>query len=383
MTKIARTTQKIFASGAANNGVFGSAQANGGPGTISNVLATIMGLPAWASGWLSATIGAAKFPCLEEIQAIDYVVTTQIAYLLQEGIPEYDVATTYYADSIVKKVGTYQLYGSVTNANIGNALTDPTNWLLLCDLSTIGSGGGVVADARNLSVVYASATTITATADEIITESALGGTTIKVISLNKTLNIATTGVNAMDTGAAPTNGTLYLYAIAGAGQTNAILGTTSGSGSSIYAGANMPAGYTNSALIGVYRTNGSAQFNTFKQLGREVFLTAPISIFSGNNTAYSTLTSQSISAAVPVAAKSCSGYMESQTPGSVNNQLVVASDGSGTGTQNGTKTQSTLVNFFATLNFRLLPIITSQTIFFMNGTGTTLGIAMSIESYTF
>jgi len=56
-----------------------------------------------------------------------------------EVIPEYDAGTTYYADSIVCKTGTYQLYGSITNGNIGNALTDGTNWQLICNLGGFGN----------------------------------------------------------------------------------------------------------------------------------------------------------------------------------------------------------------------------------------------------
>jgi hypothetical protein len=133
MARLSRVTQKIFAASAANNGVFGSAQANAGPGTISNVLATIMGLPAWGAGWLSAIMGSSKFPPLEEIQALEYVHSAQIAYLLNQGIAEYDAGTTYYTNQICAKAGTYQLYGSITNGNLGNALTDAANWVLLAD----------------------------------------------------------------------------------------------------------------------------------------------------------------------------------------------------------------------------------------------------------
>lgn len=155
MARLARVTQKIFAGSASNNGVFGSAQANAGPGTISNVLATIMGLAAWATGWVSATIGASKFPPLEEFQAVEYVHSTQIAYILSQGIAEYDAGTTYYTNQICMKAGTYQVYGSITNGNIGNALTDAGNWLFLGDLSNINnpshfySGGVTTGVAAN------------------------------------------------------------------------------------------------------------------------------------------------------------------------------------------------------------------------------------------
>lgn len=134
MAKLPRKTLKLFAGSASNNGQFGSAQA-GAPLTDSDP-STLQALAAWAQGWVDAVIGGQKLPPLEEFQAVQYVHSYSTAYLFQEGMPEYDVGTTYFINSIVKKAGTYQLYGSVTDNNVGNALTDPTKWTLLIDLSS-------------------------------------------------------------------------------------------------------------------------------------------------------------------------------------------------------------------------------------------------------
>ena len=128
----------MFASGASNNGQFGSAQASA-PLTSTDP-SVIQGLAAWASGWLSAVIGGQKLPPLEEFQGVSYVHSYMTSYLFQEGVPEYDVGTTYYTNSIVKKSGTYQLWGSKVDNNVGNALTAGANWQLLVDLSTVPSG---------------------------------------------------------------------------------------------------------------------------------------------------------------------------------------------------------------------------------------------------
>ena len=133
MARLPRVTQKIFAGLASNNGQFGSAQA--ATFNLTNVLSAIMALSAWGQGWLAAVIGGSKFPPLEEFQAVEYVHSSQIAYLLQQGISEYDAGTTYWMNNIVVNPGTYQLYGSVTDNNTGNALTDPTHWQLLQNLS--------------------------------------------------------------------------------------------------------------------------------------------------------------------------------------------------------------------------------------------------------
>jgi len=137
MPKIARKTQKIFAGSATNNGQFGSRQA--GSGVNSADIAVLQSLAAYNTGWLQSVMGGSKVPPLEEFQALSYIETSQIAYLLQEGIAEYDAGTTYYLNSIVKKPGTYELYGSLIDNNTGNALpasgVSDSNWKSLADLT--------------------------------------------------------------------------------------------------------------------------------------------------------------------------------------------------------------------------------------------------------
>lgn len=132
MSKITRAFQAIFGS-SGSIGVFGSAAA--GSPTDSTSLSTIQSLAAWAAGWLSATLGGSKFPAIEDMNAVTFVTTTQLAYLFQQGIPEWDTDTVYYAGGIATNPGTFQIYGSLTNGNTGHALTDPTNWQLLVDFS--------------------------------------------------------------------------------------------------------------------------------------------------------------------------------------------------------------------------------------------------------
>lgn len=136
MARIARKLQKIFASSATNNGQFGSAQS--GTKVLSQDLDVLQALAAFLTGWNDATIGSKRFPTLEEFQALNYINTSQLAYLFQEGISEFQIGTTYFTNSIVKKPGTYQIYGSLIDDNIGNALpaeTSDANWQYLQDLS--------------------------------------------------------------------------------------------------------------------------------------------------------------------------------------------------------------------------------------------------------
>lgn len=136
MAKIQRKLQKVFASNATNNGQFGSAQV--GTKVTSTDLDTLQSLSAFLSGWNDATISGQKLPTLEEMQALHYITTTQIAYIFQEGIAEYQADTEYHEKSIVKKTGTYEIYGSLIDDNTGNALPSKAsnaNWQYLGNLN--------------------------------------------------------------------------------------------------------------------------------------------------------------------------------------------------------------------------------------------------------
>ena len=133
MTRIARKEQKIFAENATNNGVFGSLQAN--DPTISSDPDTIQGRPAFALGWDEATYSAEKLPPLEEFQALQYLFSRQLAYLFQEGIPEWNASTTYYKGSLVKTIsGTdIAIFSSLIDSNVNNQTSDTTKWAVVLD----------------------------------------------------------------------------------------------------------------------------------------------------------------------------------------------------------------------------------------------------------
>lgn len=132
MAKIERKHQKIFALNATNNGQFGSAQL--GTKVTSTDLDTIQQLSAWEDGWLLATLTAQRLPTLEEMQGIQYVQTSQLAYVFQEGVAEWNTSATYYENSIVKFAGSSELYVSITDSNIGNLPSDVANWTLAFDM---------------------------------------------------------------------------------------------------------------------------------------------------------------------------------------------------------------------------------------------------------
>lgn len=144
MAGISRATALIFCTtgltptdgfGAAANG--NTATEAGSSNNVANLQSGTSG--AWVAGWLAAVLGASKFPAVEDMNAINNVFSTQIAYLLERGIAEYDAATTYNIGDITRAVGTTNLYSSKTNANLGNALSSTGNWLYCGNLSQLGS----------------------------------------------------------------------------------------------------------------------------------------------------------------------------------------------------------------------------------------------------
>ncbi|KLU22001.1 tail protein [Caballeronia mineralivorans PML1(12)] len=157
-----------------------------------------------------------------------------------------------------------------------------------------------------MSVTAASASA-TFTADEIIVETALGGAPFRLASFNKTINLAATGAGGMDTGAAPVSGFVALYAIYNpTTQTAALLATNAAAlQPNVYGGANMPAGYTASALLSVWQTNASKQFVIGYQQDRAVTM----SQYTALSTSTSAVTSLSLGANVPPNARSVDGVL--------------------------------------------------------------------------
>ncbi len=128
---LTRIHQKIFSENAANNGQFGSLQA----GTIveNPNIATLQALPAYQEGWSDAVISGEELPSLEEFNGLHKIETEQLQYLLNKGIPEYSADAEYYIGDIQREVGGRKLYKSITDNNIGNALTDTLNWEIYYD----------------------------------------------------------------------------------------------------------------------------------------------------------------------------------------------------------------------------------------------------------
>jgi hypothetical protein len=139
MARIPRVLYRLFGvdGPTADFGTFGS-KAAGAPVYTKDV-AVIQSLDAWANGWKNALQSGERQPFLEDWNAKDHVHGYMLAYLMQEGVPEWNGNTEYHQNSIVKKPGTFELYASLVNNNTGNTLptqTDDVNWKFLFPVRT-------------------------------------------------------------------------------------------------------------------------------------------------------------------------------------------------------------------------------------------------------
>jgi len=158
MAKIERKNLKIFAKDAANNGQFGSAQV--GTKVTTQDPETVQALDAWNQGWINSVIGGSKLPPLEELQSTTFVPTYHLAYIFQEGVPEWNGETTYYIGSWVKSGGT--IYKSLTDNNLNNSIPDVVNWAIL---EATASDYGMVKRSSDFEATASDFGMVTRTAD--------------------------------------------------------------------------------------------------------------------------------------------------------------------------------------------------------------------------
>lgn len=242
------------------------------------------------------------------------------------------------------------------------------------------SFSGVVGQSRNarMSVAAASATA-TFSADELIVEDS-GGRQYRVTSFSKVINLATTGAGGMDTGVVPATGFVALYAIYNpTTSTSALLAvdTTSTTAPEIYGGANMPAGFTASALVSIWRV-ASGKFIVGEQRGRDISIIDVNAVTTTTTT--SSLTAISVASAIPKNAKSVAGWAGTQSTGSSTTQSIrIAGSVQIVGMRLIQVNSATAINAPYTL-----PILTEQTIYYSNETaGTLVSAAIFINEYSF
>lgn len=167
MSKLARVTQRLFASNPGSQQVeqFGSF-ANGGA-NYSVDPTVIQSLGTWLTGWFGAIVGDDN-PCIEDMNAICLVYAYQLAQGFQDGIPQWDAGTTYYKGSYVQDTsGTGFVYVSITDSNLNNDVSTTANW-------SLAIGGGSSASVRTVTTN----TTIQTTDGTVRSDSTSGNLTM-------------------------------------------------------------------------------------------------------------------------------------------------------------------------------------------------------------
>ena len=160
------------------------------------------------------------------------------------------------------------------------------------------------------------------TADEIILQDS-NGMPYRLTSFSKTVSIAASGADGLDTGAEAGSTWYHVWAICKSSD-----GTAASLLSASATGPTMPAGYDCKAYLGAVYNNSSSNFATMRQSGNRANIEYAQVLSGGSQTSY---TSISLTAVVPTTAKWVFGYMY-LSPGAVGaNNLFLApsSDGAG------------------------------------------------------
>lgn len=138
MAKLPRKTQKIFCSKPTSENqtsVFGTMKT--ADKQYSTDVGTLQSNAAYEQGWKSATIANYK-PFMEDFNTLNYINTSQLAYLFQQGIPEWDESTAYYKNSFCSYNG--DLWKSLIDDNLNNTPLEGESWTLFTSGKKSGSG---------------------------------------------------------------------------------------------------------------------------------------------------------------------------------------------------------------------------------------------------
>lgn len=166
MTKISRKDTKIFSENASNVNQFGSTR--DGAAIPSKDPDVLQANDAFEEGWNNGVVAATDNPPRGEFNALSFLHSRALKYLEEQTLVEYSLTTTYFIDSIARTIAgttlykseidsnvnfniaaaaynagtTYaeddvaadtngDVYRSLSDGNIGNALSNPTFWELV------------------------------------------------------------------------------------------------------------------------------------------------------------------------------------------------------------------------------------------------------------
>lgn len=138
MAKLSRILQKVFGSsgGGSEFGEIGSLAA--GAPVYSKDLDTIQSSTQYLEGLFAITASGAEPPRIQDINSLYLLVTSQLKYLFQAGVPEWITTEEYYIGSICQVAGVeyVSLTGTDGSPNTGHDPTsDATNWRIKSSMS--------------------------------------------------------------------------------------------------------------------------------------------------------------------------------------------------------------------------------------------------------
>lgn len=268
MAKIVRVTASIFGGGlsAGSEEVeqFGSKVQVGTPFYTVDP-SEIQQLSAWTGGWITAIDSGTKAPYVQDMNAVCLVFAYQLAYILQQGIPEWDAATTYYKGSYVSDpAGSGQTWYSLQDNNLNHApVVGASNaYWQNTTATSVGVGNALKA---SLLLAPNGGAPLTKTN---ITAALLSVQGVSLATISLVADITVSGANGLDTGVPANNNWYAVFVI-----TNAAASLVASLYSLSATAPTLPAGYTLFRRVGWVRRNGSGNFVKFKTVGDWVYYT--------------------------------------------------------------------------------------------------------------
>lgn len=324
------------------------------------------------------------------LTAIQHLITLGIpdledASLTQKGIVQLSNATNSTSETLAATPKAVRAV-DIASLKIANNLSEITTAgaaavaqtlanLGLGDVAHLPQLTGIVGTARNAKMsIPAASTTATFNADELIVQVGWSGRQYKLSGFSKTINLSVVGAGGMDTGTAPATGYVALYAIYNptSGAT-ALLAVNASSVivPEVYGGANMPAGYTASALVSVWGV-ALSQFVVGHQIGRKVNIVS----YTTYNTTTPALSYSAMSLALCVPANARIADMQivvGQTTPNSSVQVYLASTAEGVGAiyVNASASSSSATTTSTNCGYKEFDIIGSQTLYFKMANSTT------------
>ncbi len=124
-TKLARKLQKIFGSTAGFNQQSKIGSLAAGVPEFTTDVEAMQSNGNYLGGWFSTVLGG-NSPAIQDMNALDNLITYQLAYLMQSGVAEWNADTTYFIGSLAMVDG--RLYSSIGDDNLNYPVTDSVKW---------------------------------------------------------------------------------------------------------------------------------------------------------------------------------------------------------------------------------------------------------------